>query len=62
MKSISWSPIIIHLFHCKYVLVEIELDLLVGDVNAELLKGIDGKVLKAEDIEYGNCSLTVLPG
>ena len=33
------------------VLVEVELDLLVGDVDAQLLEGVPLEVLKAEDVK-----------
>lgn len=33
------------------VLVEVELDLLIGDVDAELLKRVPLKVFKAEDVQ-----------
>lgn len=33
------------------VLVEVELDLLIGDVDAELLERVPLKVLKAEDVQ-----------
>ncbi len=36
------------------MLVEIELYLLIGDVYTELLKGVDGEVLKTEDVEDGD--------
>ena len=33
------------------VLVEVELDLLVGDVDAQLLEGVPLEVFKAEDVQ-----------
>lgn len=43
-----------HLLPGEYVLVEVELDLLVGDVDAELLEGVLPEVLKAEDVQDAN--------
>ena len=38
----------------KDVLVEVILDLLIGNVDTQLLKGILLKILKAKDIKYSN--------
>lgn len=35
----------------EYVLIEVELNLLVGDVDAELLKRVVLEVLEAEDVQ-----------
>ena len=42
------------LFPGKDVLVEVELQLFVGNVDAELLEGIDAKVFKAKDVQNSN--------
>jgi hypothetical protein len=42
------------LLQLEDVLVEVELQLLVGVVNAQLLKAVDFEVLKAEDVEDAN--------
>jgi len=45
------------------VLVEVELDLLIGDVDAELLKRVPLKVFKAEDVQDADVqTLVFLPG
>lgn len=44
------------------VLVEVELDLLIGDVDAELLKRVPLKVFKAEDVQDADVqTLVFLP-
>lgn len=43
-----------YLFPSEYVLVEVELDLLVGNVDAELLKRVFLEVLKTEDVQDAN--------
>lgn len=50
---------IIYLLKSKYMLVKVELDLFVGNVYTQLLKGVLFKVLKAEDIEnaHGHAAL-----
>ena len=45
------TPSHTHLLPGKDVLVEVVLDLLIGDVDAQLLKGVDFKVLKAKDVQ-----------
>ncbi len=40
-----------YLFPGEDVLVEVELDLLIGDVDAELLKRVPLKVFKAKDVQ-----------
>lgn len=49
-----------HLFPSKYVLVEVKLDLLVGDVDAELLERVFLEVLKAEDVQDADVQALVL--
>lgn len=41
----------LHLFPSEYVLVEVKLDLLIGDVDAKLLEGVLLEVLEAEDVQ-----------
>ena len=36
------------------MLVKVVVQLLVGDVDAELFKAVDWKVLKAKDVEYAD--------
>ncbi len=43
-----------YLFPSKDLLVEVELELLVGHVDAELLKRIGSNVLKAKDVQNTN--------
>ena len=43
-----------HHFHNKNILVEIVLNLFVGNVNKKLLKGIVIEVFKAKDIQNSN--------
>lgn len=53
----------LYLLPSKYVLVEVELDLLIGQVDAELLKRVLLEVLKAEDIQDADVqALFVLSG
>lgn len=53
----------LYLLPSKYVLVEVKLDLLVGDVDAELLERVLLKVLKAEDVQYADVqALFILSG
>lgn len=44
----------------EYVLVEVELDLFVGDVDAELLKRVPLEVLKAKDVQDANVQALVI--
>lgn len=44
-----WAEL--YLFPGEYVLVEVELDLLVGDVDAELLEGVLLEILKTKDVQ-----------
>lgn len=41
----------LHLFPSEYVLVEVKLDLLIGNVDAKLLEGVLLEVLEAEDVQ-----------
>lgn len=41
----------LHLFPSEYVLVEVKLDLLIGDVDAKLFEGVLLEVLEAEDVQ-----------
>jgi len=43
------------------MLVEVELDLLVGDVDAQLLEGVPLEVLKAEDVQDPDVQAGVPP-
>lgn len=53
----------LYLFPSKDVLVEVKLDLLVGYVDAKLLKGVLLEVLKAKYIQDANVqALVVLSG
>ena len=52
-----WSYIVPHLLHGEYLVVEVALQLLVGQVDAELLEAVALKVLKAEDVEDSNVEL-----
>lgn len=49
-----------HLFPSEYVLVEVELDLLVGDVDAELLERVPLEVLEAEDVQDADVQALVV--
>lgn len=40
-----------HLFEGKYVLVEVKLDLLVCDVDAQLFKRVLFEILKSKDVQ-----------
>ena len=40
-----------HLFESEYVLVEVELDLLVCDIDAQLFKRVLFEVLKSKDVQ-----------
>lgn len=52
-----------YLFPSEYVLVEVELDLLVGDVDAELLERVLLEVLKTKDVQDANVqALVILSG
>lgn len=52
-----------HLLPGEYVLVEVELDLLVGDVDAQLLEGVLLEVLETEDVQDADVqALVVLSG
>lgn len=52
-----------HLFPGENVLVEVELDLLVGDVDAKLLEGVLLEVLKTKDVQDANVqTLIFFPG
>ena len=42
------------LFETKYVLIEIELKLFVGVIDAELLETVHGKYLEAENVQETN--------
>ena len=48
-----------HLLQGKDVLVEVELDLLIGDVDAELLERVLLEVLEAEDVQDAHIHPTV---
>ena len=45
---------LIYLLPGKYMLVEVKLQLFIGDVNAQLFKGVDTEVFKAEDVKNAN--------
>lgn len=45
------------LFPGENVLVEVVLDLLVGDVYTQLLKGVTGEILKTKDVQQANDKL-----
>lgn len=49
--------IIYLLFPCEYVLIEVVLNLLVGDIDAYLLERILGEILKAEDVQQADRKL-----
>ena len=49
-----------YLFPSKNVLVEVELDLLVGYVDAELLERVLFKVLKAKDVQDADVQAIVV--
>jgi len=50
----------LHLFPGEYVLVEVKLDLLVGDVDAELLEGVLLEVLEPEDVQDADVQAVLL--
>lgn len=50
----------IYLFPSKDVLVEVELDLLVGDVDAQLLKGVFLEVFKTKDVQDADVKAFVI--
>lgn len=50
-RSVRSHHIYTHLFQGKDVLVEVKLDLLIGDVDAQLLKRVLLEVLEAEDVQ-----------
>lgn len=52
---------ICYLLPSKDVLVEIELQLLVGYVNTQLFKGVDTKVLKSENVQNSYIPDITLP-
>ena len=41
------------------MLVEVELDLLIGDVDTQLLEGVPLEVLKAKDVQDANVEAVV---
>lgn len=43
----------------EYVLIEVELNLFVSDVNAELLEGVALEVLEAEDVQDADVQILV---
>lgn len=52
-----------YLFPNEYVLVEVKLNLLIGDVDAELLERVLLEVLKTEDVQDADVeALVILPG
>ena len=53
LAPIRRNPLPLHLFQLppKYVLVEEELQLFVGSVDAKLLERVDGETLKPKDVE-----------
>lgn len=54
---------ILYLFPSEYVLVEVKLDLLIGDVDAELLERVLLEVLKTEYVQDANVqALVILSG
>lgn len=53
----------LYLFPSEYVLVEVKLDLLIGNVDAELLERVPLEVLKAEDVQDADVqALVILSG
>ena len=44
------------------MLVEVELKLFVGNVDAELLKRVDSEVLKPENVQDTHTSHSLIPG
>lgn len=57
------SGLSFYLFPSEYVLVEVKLDLLVGDVDAELLERVLLEVLEAEHVQDADVqALVILPG
>lgn len=58
-----WVWAILYLFPSEYVLVEVKLDLLIGDVDAELLERVLLEVLKTEYVQDANVqALVILSG
>lgn len=57
------AALCLYLFPSKYVLVEVKLNLLIGDVYAELLKRVLFEVLKPKDVQDADVqALVILPG
>jgi hypothetical protein len=48
------SRVWVYLFELEDVLIEVLLQLLVGEVDAELLEAVHHEVLKAEDVQHSN--------
>ena len=40
-----------HFLHCEYLVVEVTLELFIGQVDAKLLKAVPLEVLEAKDVQ-----------